>query len=64
MTPDRVVRYIAKRLLVKPYNYTTKHFKGTGLALLGVEMNAADIEASLKDLSENRRQEQEARFGA
>lgn len=49
---------------MKPYDYETGRTKGTGLALLAVEMNAADIEASLNDLSEKWRQEQEENFGA
>lgn len=64
LTPDRVVRYIAKRLLVQPFDYKTRHQKGTGLRLVAVEMDVDDIEASLKDLSTKWRQEQEARFGA
>lgn len=64
LTPDRVVRYIAKRLLVQPFDYKTKHQKGTSLRLVAVEMNVDDILFSLNDLSEKWRQEQEYRFGA
>lgn len=64
LTPDRVVRYIPKRLLVQPFDYNTRHQKGSGLSLVAVEMSAAYIEAALKDLSEKWREEQEARFGA
>lgn len=63
LTPDRVVRYIPKRLLVQPFDYETRRQKGTGLALVAVEMHIWDINASVKDLSEKWREEQEARFG-
>jgi len=62
LTPDRVVRYVRKRLLVKPFDYHNPHAKGTGLALLAVEMHEAQIEASLKELSKKWAEEQSERF--
>lgn len=62
LTPDRVVRYVKKRLLVKPYDYHNPHAKGTGLALLAVEMDEAQIKGSLKELSQKWVEEQSERF--
>lgn len=64
LTPDRVVRYIPKRLFVQPYDYNTPHQKGTDLRLVAVEMDVDDIKASLKHLSAAYQQQQEDRFGA
>lgn len=62
--PDKVCRYVSKRLLVKRFDYKTRHRKGSALGMLAVEMNVTEIDASLKLISEQWREEQEARFGA
>ena len=62
LTPDMVVRYVSKRLLVRPFDYDNHAGKGTSLSLMGVEMNSLDIESSLRKLSNEWRQEQKDRF--
>lgn len=64
LTPDRVVRYVKKRLLVKPYDYRNPHAKGAGLALLAVEMDEAQIETALKELRDEWLDLQSERFDA
>lgn len=62
LTPDRVVRYVKKRLLVRPFDYDNRADKGTALSLLGVEMNTIDIDHSLRKLSDEWHQEAKERF--
>lgn len=64
LTPDRVVRYVRKRLLVMPYDYRNPRAKGIGLALLAVEMKTDDVDAALKQLSDEWRDLRSERFDA
>lgn len=63
LTPDRVVRYVSKRLLVRAFDYERPGAKGTGLALIGVEMVDDEIKSVLQELNVEWRRRQEEWFG-